>query len=703
MWLSGFCPYCFEPLEGYGPCPHCGHTIGEPRSGAQQLPQGTILDGKYQLGMVLGQGGFGITYLAYDLSLRMRVAVKEYFPLGLVTRQGQTVTFTGGNAQPFFQKGVEAFYREARLLARFQAHPNIVHVSSFFRQNGTAYFVMEYVEGESLAAYLEKCGGKLSYEETIRLLLPVFDALTEVHNAGILHRDIAPDNICIAKDGNIKLLDFGAAKNELSLHTHSSAAILKPGYAPLEQYTAGSNQGPWTDIYAMGAVIYKCLTGKVPPDAPDRMIGQRLASFKETGTKAPDGAEAAVNKALEPDIQNRWQSAAEFRNALADPDKLKKIKIRTQNQAKGSGQRSGKLRLIPVLVLAAVLLIAAGIVSKIILPKNRAYREGVALIAEGKYEDAVLKLSEISSYRDSESRIRRAKSLQAEEYLALGDYDNAMTLFTELSGKDYAAERIAQRKIEFERLHPKMPEPTIVPVSELPTPEPTSVPTSAQTDLQKRLAAAEAGNIITFGRYEQDGNEENGPEKIEWIVLDKAVDHLFIVSKYGLRWSAGASGLEKFAFISEEWLNSEFLETSFSLDELRLMRKTTLPSVSWNSTNTEQSLQYVFLLNREEVERYFSTKEDRMITGTRTVQNGSNWINNNRWILRERPFFSEQEVEELYGTGKYQSVRRYIKRDLYCTYVSMYGEIVTSAMVCNNNYLIRPAMRISISTIDENP
>ena len=138
MRLSGFCPYCFQPTNGYSPCPYCGHVAGEPRSGAQQLPLGTILDGKYQLGMVLGQGGFGITYLAYDLTLRMRVAIKEYFPLGLVTRQGRTVTFIGGNAQPFFQMGVEAFYREAQLLARFQTHPNIVHVSSFFRQNGTA-------------------------------------------------------------------------------------------------------------------------------------------------------------------------------------------------------------------------------------------------------------------------------------------------------------------------------------------------------------------------------------------------------------------------------------------------------------------------------------------------------------------------------------------------------------------------------------
>ena len=442
--------------------------------------------------MVLGQGGFGITYLAYDLTLRMRVAIKEYFPLGLVTRQDQTVTLSGGSSQPVFQKGVEAFYREAQLLVRFQSHPNIVHVNSFFRQNGTAYFVMEYVEGESLSDYLDRCGGRLSYDVTVKLLTPVLDALTDIHNAGILHRDIAPDNIYLTKNGNVKLLDFGAAKNELSLHTHSSAAILKQGYSPLEQYTAGSNQGPWTDVYAMGAVIYRCLTGILPPNAPDRLIGEPLLSFKEASVSAPAGAEATVNKALAVNYQDRWQHIEDFKNVLIDPSVRKTVKMRTREQAKTKKQKGRKTLPIPVLIVAAVILTGAGIISMILIPKERIYREGTALIAEGKYEEAILKLNEISAYRDSGQQIRNAKLMQAEIFLAFDDYDNAMTLFTELSGEDYAAERIAQRKEESEQLHSAEPEPTVpTAAAEIITeaaPEPeeqTAVPVVIPTEVQK--------------------------------------------------------------------------------------------------------------------------------------------------------------------------------------------------------------------------
>ena len=174
----------------------------------------------------------------------------------------------------------------------------------------------------------------------------------------------------------------------------------------MEQYTAGSNQGPWTDVYAMGAVIYRCLTGNIPPDAPDRIIGQPLLSFKEASVSAPTGAEIAINKALALDIQNRWQRVADFQNALIDPSALKKIKPQTQKQEKSHKKR--KQWLIPVLIIAALFLMAGVIITQAILPKERVYREGTLLIAEGKYEDAVQRLSEISSYRDSKQQIRRA-------------------------------------------------------------------------------------------------------------------------------------------------------------------------------------------------------------------------------------------------------------------------------------------------------
>ena len=342
---STLCPFCFEPMTTSGNCPHCGHHVGEPSPGIQQLPVGWILDGKYRIGMTLGQGGFGITYLAYDMNLQQKVAIKEYFPSGLVTRSSQFVTPFTQSGLDLFNKGVDAFYREARLLAQFSNHPNVVHIQNFFRENYTAYFVMEYVEGNSLAAYLDEKGGRLSLEETISLLSPIMDALDVLHHAGILHRDIAPDNIYLTKSGQVKLLDFGAAKNELSQHTHSSAAILKPGYAPLEQYSVTGNQGSWTDVYAMGAVIYRCLTGIMPPDAPDRMTGREVAPISNSGRKVPKNVDAAVMKALAINIPDRWQSMSDFKNALSDPNlKIEAPKAQSRPSASAGNSTKTKTR-----------------------------------------------------------------------------------------------------------------------------------------------------------------------------------------------------------------------------------------------------------------------------------------------------------------------------------------------------------------------
>ena len=357
MNISNLCPFCFEPMSGNGPCPHCGHQIGEPMRGIQQLPVGWILDGKYRIGMTLGQGGFGITYLAYDMNLQQKVAIKEYFPSGLVTRSAQTVIPSTQSGQMLYQKGVDAFYREAQLLARFQNHPNIVHIHNFFRENNTAYFVMEYVEGKSLAAYLNERGGRLSQDETISLLSPIMDALDTLHQAGILHRDIAPDNIYLTKSGRVKLLDFGAAKNELSQHTHSSAAILKPGYAPLEQYSVTGNQGPWTDVYAMGAVIYRCLTGAMPPDAPDRITGREIIPICTSSAKVSKNFEADVMKALSLNIPERWQRMVDFKNALSNPDVKVTIKQGSKPNFISERQQKRNIKVIlPFLITACVII-----------------------------------------------------------------------------------------------------------------------------------------------------------------------------------------------------------------------------------------------------------------------------------------------------------------------------------------------------------
>ena len=316
MNLDQLCPFCFSLTNGVSPCPECHHYKAEPRKDIQALPPGTILDGKYILGMVLGRGGFGITYLAYDLNLGQKIAIKEYFPSSLVSRNQQYVVPNLQTDAPVFRRGVESFFKEAQTLAKFQYHPNIVKVLSFFEENNTAYIVMEYVEGITLLQYLDRAGGRLKTDYAVELMMPVLDALEQIHETGTLHRDLAPDNIYIDQHLQPKLLDFGTAKNFTEQTVHNTAAVFKPGYAPVEQYSKTGNQGPWSDIYAMGGVLYKMISGRTPPDALERMTGARLPSLTDLGCKIDPGIDKAIMQALELNGEDRWQSVREFRDAL---------------------------------------------------------------------------------------------------------------------------------------------------------------------------------------------------------------------------------------------------------------------------------------------------------------------------------------------------------------------------------------------------
>ena len=244
------CYNCFQnrPAES-GACPHCGFDPAAARHYPLALPCGSILAGQYLVGRALGQGGFGITYAARDLKAQTSVAIKEYFPEGLAVRTaGTTRVLSGGPQQEeSFAYGKGKFLEEARTLARFNDHPGIVSVRSYFEENGTGYFAMERLDGVSLLQYLRDAGGSLPWEAACDLLLPVFDALDTVHAAGIIHRDISPDNIFICREGSVKLLDFGAARYVFGEKSQSLSVILKHGYAPVEQYSRRGRQGPWTD------------------------------------------------------------------------------------------------------------------------------------------------------------------------------------------------------------------------------------------------------------------------------------------------------------------------------------------------------------------------------------------------------------------------------------------------------------------------
>lgn len=320
MDTDNLCLFCFENTQGRDICPACGHSRHEPQDNLQELPRGTILKGQYLIGRALGQGGFGITYLAYDFYLDEKVAVKEYFPSGMVTRRGLTVVPTNSANKGLLDTSVRHFFEEAKILARFKETPNIVHVLNFFYENGTAYFAMEYIDGVSLKEFLEACGGRLEWEEARRLLWPIMNTLAEVHKAGIQHRDIAPDNIFITSQGVPKLLDFGAARSEQAAVTRSTNAIIKAGYSPKEQYIAGGKQGPWTDIYALGATFYRVLCGTEPLESILRTKDKDIIPPEKMGVRLPARASQAILKALALEPADRFQSVAEMEKALTDAE-----------------------------------------------------------------------------------------------------------------------------------------------------------------------------------------------------------------------------------------------------------------------------------------------------------------------------------------------------------------------------------------------
>lgn len=298
------------------------------------LPVGTILAGQYTIDKVLGQGGFGITYMATDYKTKGKVAVKEFFPDTLAYREVTSVISYPGERSENFEYGKTGFLQEAKTLAEFIGCENIVRIYSYFEENGTAYFVMEYIEGTSFDAYLKQKGGKISCEEAGKILIPIMDALAIVHSKGIVHRDVTPDNIYITNDGTVKLLDFGAARYSLGDKSRSLDVILKHGFAPKEQYTRRGKQGPFTDIYSLGATFYFALTGKRPPDSVERLDEDDLIPPSSLGVQLTEYQEEAILKALNVQPSDRYQSMLDFKAAYLNAETMSKAQpIQTSQPA----------------------------------------------------------------------------------------------------------------------------------------------------------------------------------------------------------------------------------------------------------------------------------------------------------------------------------------------------------------------------------
>lgn len=313
------CPNCFTDRTPGEHCPQCGWGETSQTESPFYLRPGTLLREQYVVGRVLGHGGFGITYLGWDLNLARRIAIKEYFPGGVAARAaGDPRVFAHSRKfENEFQWGLDRYLEEARTVARFQNHPFIVWVQNFFAAHGTAYLILEYLDGSTLEHLLQS-KQHFDYATALRILMPVMDALREVHGAGLLHRDISPDNIFLLRNGQIKVIDFGAARYALGQQSQNLSVILKHGYAPPEQYESRGSQGPWTDVYAVGATMYRMLTGDVPPSSPDRMSQEVLIPPSQRGVPIDLAREAALLKALSLRSDQRWPDMPALIQGLRD-------------------------------------------------------------------------------------------------------------------------------------------------------------------------------------------------------------------------------------------------------------------------------------------------------------------------------------------------------------------------------------------------
>lgn len=371
------CFGCFEQYDdSFNICPHCGYAEGTEPELATYMRPGAILNERYVIGRALGHGGFSVTYLAWDALLLHKVAIKEYLPSEYATRRpGESrLTIFSGKEGEYFQFGKEKFLDEAKRLSAFQNEDGIVHVYDCFSANETAYLVMEYLDGITLSEYLKKEAavspqGRIAPEKAIALLTPVMLSLQRVHDSGMIHRDIAPDNIMILKDGGVRLIDFGAARHAVHDCGKSMTVIIKDGYSPEEQYNSHSVQGPAADVYALSATLYQMVTGITPPGAIER--GEYQQKHKRDMLPPPSKFNKAVTKAQDTALlngmalhtQDRTQSVAELYEELTAQTPVRRVQETIRKRSSFSWPLWAKI--------AAGVLAAAIVAGGVLLYLNR--------------------------------------------------------------------------------------------------------------------------------------------------------------------------------------------------------------------------------------------------------------------------------------------------------------------------------------------
>ncbi len=369
---SELCMNCFSVKGPYEVCPYCGYVEGTPPKQPHYLTPGTLLKNLI-VGTVIGVGGFGITYKCYDSTLGIIKAVKEFYIVGLVNRAPgeRRVGLLSGDKAGQYKERLERFHMEAQSAAQFGKAKDIVNVYDYFEENGTAYMVMEYIDGVLLKDYLEK-QGPMEPEAALGAIMPIMEAVKKIHSKGIIHRDVSPDNIFIANEESIKLFDFGAAQLNDTKTGMAAEPVIKVGYSPLEQYRNANRQGFYTDVYAVGAILYQMLTGVAPIESTEREFKDRLKSPREAGVQISANVDRAIMEALAVRPELRFQGIQQFQDAL--------LNKRIAEYPKEKLRRKKRKRYAVIgfsATLAVAVGVAVGLYGTVLKPKDRIFRSTI--------------------------------------------------------------------------------------------------------------------------------------------------------------------------------------------------------------------------------------------------------------------------------------------------------------------------------------
>lgn len=584
-----YCYGCMELMQqGQVACPICGFDHSYRHNEDSFLPEGTVLNRKYLIGKVIGKGGFGITYLGLELSLRVKIAIKEYFPSSICTRSlgSSIVRITPGREEwDGYQKGMLAFQTEAQTLAKFNS-PSIVHVREFFQANNTAHIVMDYIGGIGLGDEIERCGGRLPWQRTVNLFLPLMLELDKLHRKNLIHRDIKPGNIKIINDEStgeerLILLDFGAARG-FTMETVTYSQILTPGYAPYEQYQEKGHQGPYTDVYALCGTMYKAITGQKPPSAPDRIAShyENLPSFISLGLDVPGAVEKPIAHGLRKEAKDRpqtmialhdefekkfsgisdkeWQSFQKAPVSMVSNDASQTIDTFDVFEAPQSKSSTDKKHKIPLIILPFLFSIIALIMFVL--------------------------------YFISKSNMPGTKKVVKTNEIVTEIVDNS---------KNTEINILSQPNNQ------------------------------KSTDTSSWSSTISVGDVITFGHYEQDENE--GVDPIEWQVLTVENDRALVISRYALEARAYHDTSGDIIWENctlRKWLNDDFYFKAFYDSERQMI----VEVINNNSSNSpygtisdggNNTSDRIFLLSIDEIEKYLGNNASRECKPTlHAIENG---------------------------------------------------------------------------------